>query len=1303
MLINEICPANISVIQNSRGHYDDYIELFNAGTLSLNLQGIGIGDSPELSSSYIFPDYMISPGEKILVYATGDDKNGRVNHYEMPVDGHGTWKYVVGSASLTADWRELNFDDSQWNSGNGGIGYGDGDDGTTVPSCQSVMMRCTFSVSDPADILEAILMMDFDDGFTAYLNGVQIASKNMWPGKVQWNVFATDAHEALMYQGLPPDSFLIDPIQLQTLLQPGENVLAVQTHNVEPNSSDLTSTPYLIFGLGTQHNSYQPAPSWFQPPSNSIFYAGFKLSRSGETVYLINAAGGIMGQEQYPYIESNHCFARSSDGALNWCVSDAPTPLAANDPSRCFAGYTSIPIFSLSGGFYSGSQTLQISTSQTGAVIRYSTNGDDPDSSSNVFNSLIHVDSSTSVRAKVYAQGYLPGRTITQTYLINEESHLPVFSISTDSLNLWDQNTGIYVPGPNADSLWPYLGANFWQDWRKPAAVEYYDKSKQRIFNINAEIEMYGNYSRSEAQKSFEIHMSDKFGTGEINYPLISDKSFITEYENIILRNSGTDWNIVQFRDAMMERIMKSTHSGYLAAEPIRLFLNGQDWGVYNIHEKHNHKWVETNYDLEDSDFDFLSEQGSKINTENGSDQGFWELYDYATSNSPESQEYYDAMNSKLDFKNYMDYFIAETYYDNGDWLGEWTNNIKLWKPKANGSRWKYILLDLDFGLGLFGNVNEDRLEMARNPIAFSHTSEIFDALLENPLFKRDFINRYADLINTIYLPENIEAVMKQFRDSMAFDMVFHFNKWGGDTLEWHDNIDAMMNFVNQRPAIMRTMIQNQFALSGQVELTLKTFPEGAGRIEISTVTPGSYPWTGVYFNGNPVTITAIPNPGYTFDHWVSSSLTTHGRDQQININFSNNDLIAAYFTGSQRDPQISISEFNYHPNSTFDSKDWIELHNFATWELDISGWKISDEADNHVFVMPTGTVIPANGYLVLAEDTLAFDKIYPGVSNRIGPLGFSLKNTGEQIRLFDYTGAVHLSFYYQTDLPWPVEANGFGYTCELLNNSSEPNNGNNWHTGCFGGSPGKASSSLLSILIPITGNNFLCVGTSDSLTIPIIPGSMYQWKVNNNDISGATSNTYTGNQSGEYSVHVSIQGCTGTSEEVKVLELPFSPLPVSKVGTRCGEGPVLLMASSPDSVFWYDAPGGNLLQLGEKFITPSLNQSSSYYAKSGSICPSELIEVRAIIEAGCETGITLFPNPSKSETPLALKIKNLESGSGKIDLTDLCGKVIKSSGIELFEYQSSYDFPLEELAQGVYIIRLTQGENTYFTKFVRE
>jgi len=1125
----------------------------------------------------------------------------------------------------------------------------------------------------------------------------------MWPGKVAWNVFATDAHEAGFYQGLPLDSFYIDPILLKSIIRNGENVLAVQTHNVEPNSSDLSSMAFLFFGMEDEHYTYATPPSWFPEPEKNILSADFKLKRTGETIYLFNPAGGIIGQVQYPAINSDHCYARSTDGDINWCVNNAPTPLAANDPNSCYTGYAETPVFSIPGGFYSITQSLSISTTQLGANIRFTTNGDEPDNTSTIYSTAITLDSTRAIRARVFANGFLPGRTISNSYLINEQSHLPIFTINTDSLNLWDENTGIYVLGPNADSLWPYLGANFWQDWRKPAAIEYFDKNKQKILHFNAEIEIYGNYSRSEPQKSFEIHLKDKYEAGSINYPLINDKSYITKYENIILRNSGTDWNVVHFRDALMEKIMKNTYSGYLAAESVRLFLNGSDWGVYNIHEKNNHKWVETNYELKKGEFNFLSEQGSRITAEEGSDKDYWELYDYATNQSPVSDEFYNQINSKLDLKNFSDYFIAETYYNNGDWIGDWTNNIKIWKPITENGLWRYLLLDLDFGLGLFGNVNDNRLEMARNPTANSHSSDIFDAILENPKFKNYFINRYADLLNTIYLPTNVESVMRSFKDSMAFDMNYHFTKWGSDTVSWNYEINRMMSFASQRPDITRDMLKAQFNLNGKISLTLQTSPPQAGRIEINTITPLTYPWTGIYFNGNPVTITAIPNPGFTFDHWVTSPLSGQGTDQQISLNYTSDDLITAHFTGTAGDAQVTVSEFNYNSNPSLDAEDWIELYNYANVDLDISGWMLMDEEDHHTFIFPTGTKIVANGYLVVVRDTCSFNNIYPEVLNSVGPMGFSLNNSGDQIRLYDHLGQPYLSFIYQTELPWPSEADGSGYTCELQNNSTDLSNGNNWAIGCFGGSPGKSGSNTLEFNIPISGEDYFCKNDTETLISKEFPNAIYKWSINGSPIADADSSTYSVSMVGHYSIDVSIANCVGRSKIITMKETPLAITPKVINGSRCGEGSVLLMANAPDSIYWYNSVSGETISGGNVLLTPELKESRTYFVRNGNICPSEFVKVEAKIRTECESAIAIYPNPSSGEATLILQYENLKAGNGLVQITDCCGKVLNSFSIEFSEYRSTYDIPVGGIPPGVYLISLYQNDFVHVAKMVRQ
>ncbi|MBP6334649.1 MAG: CotH kinase family protein [Bacteroidia bacterium] len=1221
-MINEICPSNVSNKLNENGEYDDWIEIYNAGNAPVNMGGYGLSDEIGDPFKFIFPYFELGPQQKVLVFASDQDRTDISNHWETAVNAQTSWKYAEGTSQPDTNWRNLSFNDAGWSSGSGGIGFGDGDDNTTISNCASVMMRKEFFVPDTGNIASAVFNIDYDDAFVAYLNGCEIARANIGvPGdRPSYNDYANSPHEAMMYQGHDPDSFYIDANMINALLRPGVNVLAVQVHNYQPNSGDLSAIPYLSFGMLSSTQTFSNTPSWFNAPGFQYFQANFKLSREGETILLTDKFGVNLDQQILSRMEPNHSTGRSPDGDATWCVFTTATPLGSNGSSTCYPGYASDPVFSKSEGFYSSSQSLSLSTSMGSAKIRYTTDGSEPTSNSTQFNNSLSLNSTKTIRVKVFRSGYLPSPTFTKSYFINENIDLPVVTISTDPDNLWDFNDGIYATGPNASAVYPYKGANYWEDWEKPAAIEYYDKNKNRQFAFNANIEIFGNYSQAKPQKSFEIKLSDEMGTSSVEYSIFSDKPQITEFDNFVLRNAGTDWNEVHYRDALMERVMKTTHSGYLAAEPAVVFLNGEYWGVYTIHENHDQHWTKSNFGVGKDEIDMLLE-GGNIETKFGSDDGFWDLLNYALNENPSAQQFYDDIDEMLDIQNFVDYMIAETYYGNGDWMGDWTNNIKIWRSQETGGKWRYLLYDLDMGLGYSSSVNTNTLGIARNPLSTNNTSDLFDALLQNPTFKTYFINRYADLINTIYKPSLMKAVSRQFEDSMRSDMYPHFDRWptfNGDYFSmgtWNSEINQLEDFIDDRPTIARNFIRSEFGLQSNVTLTLNTSPAGSGRIQISTVNPTSYPWSGVYFRGNPVTITAMPNPGYTFDHWRSNvAISSNNPDQELTVNFNSSDQITAYFNGSSESPKITISEINYNSAGTINAGDWVELHNHGNVALDISNWKIRDEQSYHTFTFPVQTVIEAGEYLVLAEDMSKFSSMFPHVNNVIGPLGFNFSNSGDDIRLFDHQEADILNVNYNDNSPWPTDADGEGYTLELIDPLGNLSSGNNWFAGCVGGTPGRAYSAP-SATVNTSGSTTFCDGDNVDLQATQASGNSYQWYLNGYTIFGATNDTYSAYQAGTYTVRVSYQGCSVISGGTDITVNPQTPSPIVQDTSHCGPGTFTLQAIASDSVFWYDAPhGGQLIAQGTVFSTPVLQNTTQYFVVAGLDCPSNPVSVTAII-----------------------------------------------------------------------------------------
>ena len=191
----------------------------------------------------------------------------QVNHWETAVYENDTWRYVVPTAEPDTNWRKVSFNASSWLQGQGGFGFGDGDDSTVFTTNISVFHRIVFTVADTSKIESAILNVDYDDGFVAYLNNVEIARVNMSPaGPPPYNTTASATHEAVMYNGGNPDYFTITETILHSMLRNGTNVLSIQTHNVTANSSDLSSRVWLSFGIRNSSVFFGNPPSWFNAP-----------------------------------------------------------------------------------------------------------------------------------------------------------------------------------------------------------------------------------------------------------------------------------------------------------------------------------------------------------------------------------------------------------------------------------------------------------------------------------------------------------------------------------------------------------------------------------------------------------------------------------------------------------------------------------------------------------------------------------------------------------------------------------------------------------------------------------------------------------------------------------------------------------------------------------------------------------------------------------------------------------------------------------------------------------------------------
>ena len=985
------------------GTDSDWIELYNAGNEALNLEGYRLSDDSEEWDKWELPSITIQAGEYLVVLASGKDKAYLANHWGTAIYDNDVWRYFPAYAPPPSNWTTLDFNDIVWESGEGGFGFEDGDDATEIVGANGVYIRKTFNIDSIDDLQYMFLHADYDDGFVAYLNGQEIARSATMEGVVDsYDAFTTGLHEALLYQGLAPEGFLFD--ELQNVLQEGENLLAVHVLNNNSFSSDLSGRFFLSFSGDEEELPYGAPPAWFSP-INTLLHTNFKLS-PGEVVMLSDEEGNLLDMvELDPSLSEGLTVGRQGPDFETVCIFDTPSPFASNQGSSCYEGIEPPAQFSISSGWYSSPQTVIVYPSSATQVLRYTTNGDLPSETSPLYASPITLSSSSVLSVRAFSTANkLPSKSADLTFIINEDNHgLPVLSVITDSLNLWGFEEGIYVSGPNASPDYPYFGSNFWQPWSKWSRLHYFDANQELQATAEFDLEIHGGWSRAEPQKSFRFDFKSAY-TGSLEYPIFSQKPWIEEVNNINVRSGGQHSIGNKIQDAIFSTITGRTHCHNMAYEPCLVYLNGQYFGVYGMREKIDEQYIEDNFGVSEDHVDLMN----SFTVLAGSSSDFDMAHAHLMSIEPTSTSYLQTLESEFNVENYMDYFILQTYIQNLDWMGIlWgVNNVKFWRSQQNG-KWNYVLYDTDAGFGYFGaEPSTNFVEWAQSPLVASQHSELFQRNLQNETFRCNFANRYADLMNTEFIPTKFNATVDGVSGLINQAMPDHIDYWQLPATygTWVSLVEGLKDYNAQRLAFARQHVNSTLGFDGLVQISLDVEPAEAGSIQISTIIPDEYPWQGIYFNGCPVSITVIENEGYVFSHWQDNLFIDENNafDLSLNLNVSSGALFRAHFEQCNPDVEVVVLEsdnqlsFDVSGLATYDSLSWFQ-----------NGVEVSNEATLNVNQTGIYTLEISDGDCTYLSE--AFEFIYLSVPRQEeAAFGLSPNPASDQIRLIP--GAFDLS-----------------------------------------------------------------------------------------------------------------------------------------------------------------------------------------------------------------------------------------------------------------------------------------------------
>ena len=586
--------------------------------------------------------------------------------------------------------------------------------------------------------------------------------------------------------------------------------------------------------------------------SGQELHTNFSISQWGEPLILTNNKGRVIDSVDPIVLPPNHSYARLSDGNSKFSITSTPTPNASNN------GYAGIYI-SHKSGFYRNEFDLILETSNPNAKIYYTTNGSLPTPHSNLYTKPItiadisetaysfsaipttpldgeyqlykyiwkepqSVYKSNIIRYAMFENGEMQQSVHSKTYFvgrrIEQRYQFPVISFVSDSLNLFDHETGIYVPGKQFDED----GFNWWpsgnyhnrgREWERDVHFTFFDETGTVAFETDAGIRMRGYGSTAFPQKSFNVYFRKEYGISRIEFPLF-DNFGENVLKRLILRNSGNDFLNTHFRDAMLQQIISPLNLELQDFAPSILFINGEYWGIYNIREKYDKYYFEYRFGIEEDNLNILDVCGHTV--EEGDNADYLDLVYFIESNDLSVHENYEYVASEIDIDNFIDYLIVEIYFANFDWP---CNNYKMWKTNDPGSKWRFLIYDLDLSFAFDSNSAYDTqsLEHAtstENSWPFCECSTLlFRKLLENETFVKLFLDRFVYSLENIFETNRVIGFIDDFERLYYPEMKEHIERWNypKNIKTWMQEVNKMRKFAVERPCYMSENIISFFEL----------------------------------------------------------------------------------------------------------------------------------------------------------------------------------------------------------------------------------------------------------------------------------------------------------------------------------------------------------------------------------------------------------------------------------------------------------------------------------------------------------
>jgi hypothetical protein len=709
---------------------------------------------------------------------------------------------------------------------------------------------------------------------------------------------------------------------------------------------------------------------------------------------------------------------------------------------------------------------------------------------------------------------------------------LPSISVVTDLPNLWDPDFGIYYnPKQNEGSSDSRLDPKG-NRWERPISIELIDPSGRPGFSENGGARIQGQGSRhpqNTPKKTLRIYFRSSYGTDKLDYGLFADLDPVNRFDRIVLRNGGNRtwpyWDRDQRRETDYVNDEWSRYTwlqmGHLTAHGsyAHLYLNGLYWGLFNVTERLDEKFLAAYLGDAETDYDYITideDQDNMPVANAGTLEAFNTLVNTLNISGTISNETYQQVAQMMDMEEFADYLLHAHYTGKTDWPH---HNWNLYRKRSGpDTRFRWMAWDGDSGL----NKVDQRWNLPNGPLdAFYSPSWMFLRLSTNPEFKQLFMDRvykHVVLSDGVLAPANCAAVYTHLTNQVDQAVIGESARWGDYVRDVYHRLDreppkTWPAYLHSRDLLPTDPVNTWSPWEGDPNLLrdsnkkswvqvrdtkLATYcPNRGGRLVSQYTADGLYqttltppyisPYGGAVALNQPLQL-MNPNLNGAGDIYF----TTDGSDPRLPGGSPNpaatvggdaatiriaqvtrlkarvwdgatwSPLLDYFFYPPQLFTNLVINEIHYAPKSTTTADDpsdyeFIELYNRGLTPLRLDNLSFTRGL---TYRFPENTILPARSFLVLANQLSAFQSRNGFAA--FGEFRGNLANTGEAIELVDAVGNVIDFVDYLPTAPWPVIPEDASLSLQLTHPALDNNQGANWHLSANAdGNPGQPNQTV--------------------------------------------------------------------------------------------------------------------------------------------------------------------------------------------------------------------------------------------------